>query len=228
LTDADMRCLDAFMPSTGQLLAFVAASLVLILIPGPSVLFTVGRALAYGRRKAMLTAIGNSLGVLAAAVLVAIGLGALIREYAIAYGIVKYAGAAYLVYLGVKALRDRKHLLKVPAAQEIGPGRPALVMFEGFVVGALNPKTILFFLAILPQFLNPDAGSAMVQMLVLGTLFAVLAAGCDTMWAVVAAAARDLLDAPKARLVIGRVGGASLIGLGVTAAAGDRVDVVRP
>lgn len=210
------------MPSIGQLLTFVVASLVIILIPGPSVMFTVSRALAYGRRKAILTALGNSIGVLAAAALVAFGLGALIQQSALAYAIVKYAGAAYLVYLGVKSLRDRKSLLAVPDAAEGGAARTAVAMFEGFVVGALNPKTILFFLAILPQFVNPDAGSATLQLLALGAIFAVLAAGCDTVWAVVASAARDLLNAPRPKRIIGRVGGASLIGLGVTAAAGDR------
>jgi threonine/homoserine/homoserine lactone efflux protein len=135
---------------------------------------------------------------------------------------VKYTGAAYLVYLGVKALRDRKGLM-APAEGEGGsPKRVFATMAEGFVVGFLNPKSILFFLAILPQFVDPDAGSATVQMLMLGGTFAVLAAACDTVWGVVASAARDALRRPRPKLILSRAGGAGLIGLGIAAAAGER------
>lgn len=206
------------MPSSGQLLAFVVASLIVILIPGPSVLFSVGRALAYGRRKALLTALGNALGVFAAAALVAVGLGAVVQQSALAFGIVKYAGAAYLLYLGVKALRDRKGVLKVPEDAD----RAGLPVFEGFLVGVLNPKTILFFVAILPQFVAAGAGSATLQMLTLGGIFAALAIACDTMWVLAAAAARDMLNAPRPRRVLGGLGGASMIGLGVAAATAQR------
>lgn len=210
------------MPSVTQYLTFVAASLVLILIPGPSVMFVIGRALAYGRRQAVLTAWGNAAGTFVAASLAAVGLGALIQESALAFAIVKYTGAAYLVYLGVKALRDRKGLM-APAEDEGGsPKRAFATMAEGFVVGFLNPKSILFFLAILPQFVAPDAGSATVQMLLLGGTFAVLAAACDTVWGVVASAARDALRRPRPKLILSRAGGAGLIGLGIAAAAGDR------
>ena len=208
------------MPSGGQLLAFVAASLILILIPGPSVMFVVGRALAYGRRKAILTALGNCVGAFTAAALVAVGLGALIQQSALAFSIVKYAGAAYLVYLGVKAFRDRKGGVAVPEAES--RERTARALFEGFVVGVLNPKAILFFLAILPQFVNAEAGSATLQMLVLGGIFALIAAICDTTWGLVAAAARDVLNAPRPKRIMARAGGASLVGLGIAAAAGER------
>ncbi|HEU5130386.1 MAG TPA: LysE family translocator [Glycomyces sp.] len=204
------------MPSGGQLLAFVVASLVVILIPGPSVLFSVGRALAYGRRKALLTAFGNALGVFAAAALVAVGLGAVVQQSALAFGIVKYAGAAYLVYLGVKALRERKGAITVPEDAD----RAGLPVFEGFLVGALNPKTILFFVAILPQFV--DAGAAPLQMLALGGIFAALAIACDSVWVLAAAAARDMLNAPRPRRVLGGLGGASMIGLGLAAATAQR------
>ncbi len=205
------------MPSGGQLLAFVVASLVVILIPGPSVMFSVGRALAYGRRKAVLTTVGNAGGEFAAAALVAVGLGALVQQSALVFNVVKYAGAVYLVYLGVKAFRDRKGVLKTP---EEGPERAGLPLFEGFLVGVLNPKTILFFVAILPQFV--DAGAAPLQMLTLGGIFAALAIACDTMWVLAAAAARDMLNAPRPRRVLGGLGGASMIGLGVAAATAQR------
>ncbi|MFG3342882.1 LysE family translocator [Glycomyces sp. NPDC048151] len=209
------------MPSTAQYLGFVVAALILILIPGPSVMFTVSRALAYGRTQAVLTAWGNAIGTFAAATLAAVGLGALIQESALAFAIVKYAGAAYLVFLGVKALRDRKGVMAAP--DEAGsPKRALATMAEGFVVGMLNPKTILFFLAILPQFINAEAGSATVQMLLLGATFAVLAAACDTVWGLVASAARDVLRRPRAKLVLNRTGGTALIGLGIAAATGER------
>jgi threonine/homoserine/homoserine lactone efflux protein len=210
------------MPSTAQFPAFVAASLILILIPGPSVMFVVGRAIAYGRRQAVLTAWGNATGTFCASALAAVGLGALVQESAVAFAIVKYAGAAYLIYLGVKALRDREGLMASPAAAAGGRRRALATMAEGFMVGLLNPKSILFFLAILPQFVDTAAGSATVQMLVLGGVFAVLAAACDTVWGVVASAARDALRRPRPRLILGRAGGTALIGLGVAAAAGER------
>ncbi|WP_205325028.1 LysE family translocator [Glycomyces sp. YM15] len=211
------------MPSTAQYLGFVVAALILILIPGPSVMFTVSRALAYGRMQAVLTAWGNAIGTFAGATLAAVGLGALIQESALAFAIVKYAGAAYLVFLGVKALRDRTGLMDAPEAEAgRSPKRALATMAEGFVVGLLNPKTILFFLAILPQFINTESGSATVQMLLLGATFAVLAAACDTVWGVVAAAAREVLRRPRPKLILSRTGGTALIGLGITAAAGER------
>ncbi|SDE33637.1 LysE family translocator [Glycomyces harbinensis] len=210
------------MSSTPQFLAFLVASLILILIPGPSVMFVVGRAIAYGRRQAVLTAWGNALGTFCSSALVAVGLGALITESALAFAIVKYAGAAYLVYLGVKALRDRKGLMASPEDGADSPKRVLATMAEGFMVGLLNPKSILFFLAILPQFVNPAAGSATMQMLLLGGTFAVLCAACDSVWGLVASAAREALKKPRPRLILGRTGGTALIGLGIAAAAGER------
>ena len=206
------------MPTTAQLLAFTAASVVIILIPGPSNLFVVGRALVYGRRKAVLTAVGNAVGEFAAAALVAIGLGTIVQQSALVFAIVKYAGAAYLIYLGVKAFRDRGRLPEQP--ETAGPGRVSA--FEGFLVGVLNPKTVLFFLAMLPQFVNPAGGSPVAQMLVLGAVFAVIGCICDSLTGLVASTARGWFESPKARRVLGGIGGTSMIGLGVAAAAGDR------
>ncbi|WP_026932517.1 LysE family translocator [Glycomyces tenuis] len=206
------------MPSTAHLLAFAAASLILILIPGPSNLFVVGRALTYGRRKAVLTAVGNSLGEFAAAALVAVGLGTLVQQSALVFNVVKYAGAAYLVYLGVKAFRERGRLLG-----GLEPERPdAVPVFEGFLVGVLNPKTVLFFLAMLPQFVDPAAGSPVTQMLVLGAVFSLIACACDSLAGLAASTARGWFESPKARRAFGAAGGVSMIGLGVAAAAGER------
>ncbi|THV40147.1 LysE family translocator [Glycomyces buryatensis] len=210
------------MPTTGQLLAFLAASTIMILIPGPSVMFAIGRALSYGRRKAILGVIGNSLGVFCTSALAAVGLGAVIQQSALAFAIVKYVGAAYLIFLGVKALRDRKGALTIPDADQRGAGRTAMSIFEGFLVGVLNPKVVLFFVALLPQFVNPGAGSATLQMLLLGAIFGAIAMLLDTGWVLVASAARDKLRAPRAGRILNGVGGTSLIGLGVAAAAGER------
>jgi len=210
------------MSSTAQFLAFIATSLIIILIPGPSVMFVISRALVYGRRQAVLTAWGNAAGTFCASALAAVGLGALIQESAIAFAIVKYTGAAYLIYLGVKALRERKGLMAETETEPETPRRTLGTMAEGFMVGLLNPKTILFFLAILPQFVDAGSGSVTGQMLVLGGTFAALAAGCDTGWGLVASAARDVLRRPKPKLVLSRVGGTALIGLGIAAAAGER------
>ncbi|SDL73279.1 Threonine/homoserine/homoserine lactone efflux protein [Glycomyces sambucus] len=210
------------MSDTAHFLAFVAASLVLILIPGPSVMFTISRALIYGRRQAVLTAWGNAAGTFCASALAAVGLGALISESALAFAIVKYAGAAYLVYLGVKALRDRKGLMGPADDEPAAPKRTLATVAEGFLVGLLNPKSILFFLAILPQFVDPASGSATVQMLVLGGTFAVLAAACDSVWGLVASAARDVFRRPRPKRILANTGGTALIGLGIAAAAGER------
>jgi threonine/homoserine/homoserine lactone efflux protein len=183
------------MPTTAQLLAFTAASVVIILIPGPSDLFVVGRALVYGRRKAVLTAVGNAVGEFAAAALVAVGLGTIVARSAPVFAVVKFAGAAYLIYLGVKAFRDRGRLLEQP--ETASPGRVSA--FEGFLVGVLNPKTVLFFLAMLPQFVNPAGGSPMAQMLVLGAVFAVIGCLCDSLTGLVASTARGWFESPKAR-----------------------------
>ncbi|PRY54088.1 LysE family translocator [Glycomyces artemisiae] len=210
------------MTDTAHFLTFVAASLVLILIPGPSVMFTVSRALIYGRRQAVLTAWGNAVGTFCASALAAVGLGALIQESALAFAIVKYAGAAYLIYLGVKSFRDRGGMLATPEEDRATPKRTLATMGEGFMVGLLNPKTILFYLAILPQFVDPSAGSATIQMLILGGTFAALAAACDTVWGLVASAVRDVFKRPKPKLVLARTGGTAMIGLGIAAAAGER------
>ncbi|GAB4000868.1 LysE family translocator [Glycomyces albus] len=206
------------MPTTAQLIAFCAASLVIILVPGPSVMFIIGRALAYGRKTALLTVVGNNLGEFAAAAFVAVGLGTVIAESTLAFNLVKYAGAAYLVYLGVKAFRDRGRLLKT-----VDEGTPTgRSMFEGFLVGMLNPKSVLFFLAMLPQFVNPAGGSAAAQMLLLAAIYMVLGLACDTVTGLLASRVREWFESRRAKRILGGVGGTSMIGLGIAAAAGER------
>ncbi|MFI2200392.1 LysE family translocator [Streptomyces sp. NPDC020192] len=208
------------MVSTSSLLAFAAMCFVVIAIPGPSVLFVIGRALADGRRTALATVLGNLLGSYALVVIVALGLGPLIQGSAHALTAVQLAGAAYLVHLGIQAIRHRDRLrvdMSVPASRKRGDLRTVL---DGLLVGVTNPKGLVFFAAVLPQFVNHDAGSVPVQMMMLGLVPATVGLFCDTLWGLGASAARSWLAGSDRRLsAIGGAGGAALIGLGVVIAA---------
>jgi threonine/homoserine/homoserine lactone efflux protein len=207
-----------------QLAAFGLAAFVIIAIPGPSVLFTVGRALVYGRGVALLTVLGNSLGLLVVSVLVALGLGAVVAESIVLYTVVKLAGAAYLCWLGVQALRHRKAVhVEDPAAPATVPG--ARAVRQGFVVGVSNPKTFMMFAAVLPQFVDRDRGDVTWQLLELGLLAFVIALLSDSVWALLASRLRTWFNGSPARgRALGTVGGTSMIGLGVGLVATGRPD----
>ncbi|TDO54693.1 threonine/homoserine/homoserine lactone efflux protein [Kribbella sp. VKM Ac-2527] len=206
------------MPSTQHLIAFAVTALVIIVVPGPSVLFIVGRALAVGRREALLTMLGNTLGAATMLFAVALGLGALIAASAIALTVVKLAGAAYLIYLGVHAFRTRKSLAEA-LASGVKPGNTRRVLRQGFLVGVTNAKTAVFFAAVLPQFVDKNAGSASVQILLLGLVFILIALCCDSIWALVAGTARDWFARSPRRLeLVGGTGGLMIIGLGASIA----------
>lgn len=196
-----------------HLLAFIAASVVIIVIPGPSVLFTIGRALALGRVGGLLSVLGNALGMLPVIGAVALGVGAIVAQSVVLFTIVKIAGALYLVYLGVQAIRHRKD-----AARGNGAALPrshARQLAEGFLVGLTNPKTIAFFVAVLPQFVALDAGAVPLQMIELGLVFFLLALICDSVWALAAAGARDwFAKSPKRLSTLSATGGGMMIGLG--------------
>ncbi len=211
------------MVSIEQVLSFGVAAFVIIAIPGPSVLFVIGRALAYGRGVALASVLGNSLGLLLVMVLVALGLGALVAESQVVFSIVKYAGAAYLVYLGVQAIRHR-HAIHVDDPDATAPViSRATAIRQGFVVGFSNPKAFMMFAAVLPQFVDPDAGSVTGQMLVLGFLAFLLGLVCDGVWALAAARLRTWFNAsPRRGRTLGAVGGASMMGLGVAVATTGR------
>ncbi|TCM45951.1 LysE family translocator [Kribbella sp. VKM Ac-2568] len=206
------------MPSGHHLLAFAITSFVIIVVPGPSVLFIVGRALAVGRREAVLTMVGNTVGAAVMLVAVALGLGALIAASAIALTVVKLAGAAYLIYLGVHAFRTRKSL--VAALQgEVKPGNARRAMRQGFLVGVTNAKTAVFFAAVLPQFVDKNAAPASLQVLLLGLIFIVIALCSDSLWALVAGTAREWFARSPRRLeLVGGTGGLMIIGLGASIA----------
>lgn len=199
-----------------NLLAFVLASAVLLVMPGPSVLFVIGRSIAYGRRAGVLSVAGNALGMVPAVVAVAFGVGALVAASALAFTVIKVAGGLYLVWLGVQAIRHRHD-----AASPIAPApRSALTLLrEGFIVGVTNPKTIAFFVAVLPQFVAPTAGPVWTQLLELGALFMLLAFVCDSVWAVAAGTARAwFANSPRRIAGLSATGGVMMIGLGGTLA----------
>jgi threonine/homoserine/homoserine lactone efflux protein len=212
------------MVSGDRLLAFSALALVVIAIPGPSVLFVVGRALAHGRRTALASVLGNELGELALAALVAVGLGPLVERSALVLTVMKMAAAAYLIFLGVQAVRQRRaHELAEDVAQRTGGSLRC--MADGFLVGVANPKTAVFFIAILPEFVSRTGGHLAVQMLLLGVVYVMIAAVSDTAWSLVASAARAWLGRSPRRLeLVGGAGGLAMIGLGITLAVTGRKD----
>lgn len=211
------------MPSTSTLLTFALAGIVLVVIPGPSMLFIVGRALAHGRRAALTSVAGNTTGAALVVVLVAFGLGAVAAGSAVVFGVLKLVGAAYLVYLGVQTIRHRGDLTAV-LGQATGPADGRLY-WQGVVVGVTNPKVLIFFAAVLPQFVDARAGSATVQMLVLGLLFAVIASVLDSAWGLAAGTARNWFVTSPARLRrVGGLGGAMMIVMGAGLALTGRRD----
>lgn len=212
------------MPSMGHLLAFGLISLLVIVIPGPSVLFTVGRALTVGRRQALLTVAGNAMGAYVQILAVALGAGALILASSLAFSVIKFVGAAYLIYLGVQAIRHRHGLGEVLTGGASAK-RPSRVLADGFVVGMTNPKTIVFFVAALPQVVDPAAGRVTAQMLVLGVVFLSIAVISDSIWALAAGLARDwFAQSPRRFAAIGGAGGLAMVGLGVSLAVTGRKD----
>ena len=208
--------------TTEHLVGFSLAALVIIVIPGPSVLFLVGRALSYGRAVALLTVVGNTLGLAVVMVLVALGLGAIVAESLLVFTVLKYAGAAYLVWLGVQAIRHGRYT-------DLGEGRGSpppsrtTVLRQGFAVGISNPKAFMMFAAVLPQFVSRESGHVTAQMLVLGSIAVVLGLLSDGLWAVVAARLREwFASSPRHGRRLSYAGGTSIIGLGVALAATGR------
>ena len=203
------------MPTSSQWIAFLVASILFIQVPGPSLLFTIGRALTVGRREALLSVVGNGLGVTMQVLLVAVGLGAVVAASATAYSVIKVAGAAYVIWLGIQAIRHRGEARQ--ALETETPAARGHALRIGFVVGVTNPKTILFFVAFLPQFTNTAAGHVSIQMAVLGLVFGVMAICSDSLWALLASKARDWFARQPRRLDhLGAAGGTMMVGLGVT------------
>ncbi len=212
------------MVPASRLLAYAALVAVLVAVPGPSVLFTIGRAMTAGRGCALLTVAGNALGLSGQVVLVAAGMGALVQRSATAFTVVKWAGSAYLIYLGCQAVRRRKSVAEALAARA-RPVTPRRAVRDGFVVGLLNPKTIVFFVIALPQFTSPPAGDVPAQMLLLGSLFPLVALVLDSAWALGAGSASAWLARSPRRLeLIGGAGGLVIVGIGIRLALTGRKD----
>ncbi|MFF3742559.1 LysE family translocator [Streptomyces kronopolitis] len=214
------------MVSTDRILAFAAMSLLVIVIPGPSVLFVIGRALAHGRRTALATVLGNVLGSYLLVAAVALGLGSLVERSVTVFLAVKLAGAAYLVFLGVQAFRHRKDMKLGAVAAAAPRARGDLrTIADGLLVGVTNPKGIVFFAAVLPQFVDPSVGGLPAQMLILGLVPICIGLITDTVWGLTASAARGWFARSERRLsMIGGAGGFAMIGLGVTVAVTGRAD----
>ena len=198
---------------------FVAAALILIVTPGPAVIYIVTRSVSQGRLAGLVSTLGIALGGLFHVAASALGLSALLRSSAVAFEVVRYAGAAYLVWLGLVTLLGRREESEPDRARAASLRR---VFWEGALVNILNPKTALFFLAFLPQFVDPARGSLTAQMALLGLLFVAIALVSDGAWALLGAAARSWLGRHTAFLRAQRyVAGSVYVSLGlVTALAG--------
>lgn len=212
------------MVDSHALASFSVAAFILIVVPGPSVLFVVSRGVALGRRAAIVTAMGNAVGIYLQVVAVALGVGAVIQRSVMLLSAIRLLGAAYLVYLGVQAVRHRRSLASVLDVGAAAPARRSLAL-EGFLVGASNPKWIVFFTAILPQFIDPAGAPVPLQMVALGAIAVAIAVVSDSAWGMAAGTARSWLARSPRRLeALGGVGGLTMIGLGVSLAATGRRD----
>jgi threonine/homoserine/homoserine lactone efflux protein len=208
--------------SSDHLLGYALASFVLIVIPGPSVLFVVGRALACGRRTALATVCGNAAGNYVVAACVAFGIGTLVERSVTVFTAVKLAGALYLVWLGIQAIRRRKDLASAfaGAAEARGDRRAAR---EGFIVGVTNPKALILFGAVLPQFVDRAAGHVPVQMLLLSLVSIAIGLVSDSTWGVTASFVRSWFARSDRRFeLVGGAGGLAMIGVGLTVAVTGR------
>jgi len=208
------------MPSPEVFAAFAVASLALLVVPGPSVLYIVTRSMDQGRAAGLVSVLGIHTGSIVHVTAAALGLSAILASSALTYGIVKYVGAAYLIWLGIRALRGRDE------------GRPDVegkghslrrIYAQGVVVNVLNPKTALFFLAFLPQFVDVSKGSVPLQVVLLGLTFILLGFISDGSYALVSArVSRRLASRRRSGIVRRWLPGLTLIGLGVVSAFSGR------
>ena len=213
------------MPDTSTLIVFAAAALALIVVPGPAVLYIVAQSIDRGRLAGVVSALGVAVGGLVHVGAATIGLSSLLVSSATAFSVVKYAGAADLIGLGIHTLlRRREGDSPGDSPHLVRPERRLRRRFsQGVIVNILNPKTALFFLAFLPQFVDPDNGSAALQLAVLGMTFVLLAVLCDSLWALAAGTASEHLRTSRRFLAAQRyVSGSVFVGLGALTAAAKR------
>jgi threonine/homoserine/homoserine lactone efflux protein len=204
------------MLELSKLSLFLIATVVLVLTPGPNVLYIVARSIDQGRKAGLVSALGVEVGTLFHITAAALGVSALLATSAIAFTVVKYLGAAYLIYLGLRKLFTRE---QVQPDESIGPRKFGRVFSQGVIVNVLNPKVALFFLAFFPQFVNPSTGSATMQILILGCIFFGLALINDVLYALLAGTLGQWLKGNIRFLQAQRYfAGSVYIGLGVTTA----------
>lgn len=205
---------SAAIPS--RIWEYLVATVLIILAPGPSVLFTIARAIAWGRVAAIATVVGNAFGMFLVSVLVAFGLGPLLQSSKLFYHGIQWAGGAYLIYLGYAAIAASK--VDAQGMQNTEGGKPSFFtsLKNGFWVGVLNPKSIVFFAAILPQFVDQGKNNVTAQLLLLGTIFALIAMISDGSYGLLAGTVRSWLAGEVKRLIfMRRFGGVVMIGLGI-------------
>jgi threonine/homoserine/homoserine lactone efflux protein len=202
--------------SHSSLLLFVTGAAVLLVIPGPAVMYVVSRSVGHGRAAGLVSVLGIVVGTLLHVVAATLGLSALLASSALAFQFVKYLGAAYLIYLGIRTLRrDDSNLLKAAS----GDNRLRYIFGQGVLVNLLNPKTALFFLAFLPQFVDPSLGHPTIQIFQLGVLFALMGWCSDSVWALLAGTVADRFRASDSfRRAQRSVSGGALIALGLASA----------
>lgn len=195
---------------------YLIAAVIIIVAPGPSVLFVIARAIAWGRSIAVLTVLGNVLGSFVLSSMVALGLGPILQRWHIAYVAVQWGGGLYLIYLGIDAIRKRAvHAADMTNQGPVAPTARRSIR-DGFWVGVLNPKALVFFAAVLPQFVDIDGGHVTIQLLILGLTFCILAFISDGTWGLLAGTARQWLATDPKRLVTLRaIGGSVMIILGI-------------
>jgi threonine/homoserine/homoserine lactone efflux protein len=211
-----------------RLIEYIIAAMIIILAPGPSVLFVIARAIAWGRKVAVFTVAGNVTGAFFLSSLVAFGLGPVLSRSDLAYSAVQWGGGGYLVFLGITAIKARK----IAAADMKSQGSVVPTFWrsvrDGFWVGALNPKGLVFYAAVLPQFVDIERGNVTGQLLFLGALFSILAFISDGTWGLLAGTARAWLASDEKRLELLRViGGCVMIILGLLVIASALRDLIN-
>lgn len=200
-----------------RLAEYVVAAMVIILAPGPSVLFVIARAIAWGRKTAVFTVVGNVTGAFVLSTFVAFGLGPILQRSELAYIAIQWGGGLYLLYLGIDAIRHRKmHAADMTNQGDVAP-RITRSIRDGFWVGALNPKGLVFYAAVLPQFIDRERGQVTGQLIILGAIFSLLALISDGTWGLLAGTARQWLATDSNRLEkLRAAGGAIMIILGLS------------
>ncbi len=199
-----------------SLTIFIAASLALLVMPGPAVFYIVARSIEQGRLAGLVSTLGVTFASVIHVIFAALGLSALIMQSAVMFSIIKYLGAVYLIYLGIRTLLSKNQPIKTV---KLEPLKLRQIFWQGFIVNMLNPKTAIFFLAFLPQFVNPANGSVPLQFIFLGMIFLILAITSDSIYALIAGTAKDFLASSQTAIKMQKYFSSTIyIGLGITTA----------